>query len=153
MSRATSVSYLPTRAPVPETRPSVAAPPPIVSPELRLWLEHPYLKGVWPTDGLVLYRLPFVVGRMPDDERTPRNQVDLLLPDRPPYQLSAVHFCLLNYDGRLAVMDTNSQLGTYVNGVALGRGCSRNHALLSRGENRITIGTGNTRFVFTLQLT
>jgi len=118
--------------------------------QLRLWLDHPYFQDIWPNDGLMIHRLPFVVGRKPDEEGAPRSHVDLLLPDKRPYQLSRVHFCVLNYDGSLAVMDTNSQLGTFVNGVGIGRGTGRNHAFLSSGENRITLGS-NSRFVFTLK--
>lgn len=119
--------------------------------EARLWLNHPAFAAAWPLEGLLLHRLPFVIGRLPDtDDEVPRSHVDLRLPDVSPFQLSRVHFCVLNFDGRPAVMDTNSQLGTYVNKVGIGRGRGRNHALLARGMNRLTIGTSASRFVFEL---
>lgn len=149
MAPSSSVSYFPGPAATSRGlyRSALTADP--SAPQLRLWLDHPYFQDIWPSDGLMLHRLPFVVGRKPEEEGAPRNHVDLLLPDRRPYQLSRVHFCVLNYDGRLAVMDTNSQRGTFVNGVGIGRGTGRNHAFLSSGKNRITLGS-NSRFVFTL---
>ncbi len=119
--------------------------------ELRLWFKNPAFAAAWPAEGLCLPRLPFVIGRLPataDDAST--RQVDLRLPDAPPFQLSRVHFCILRYDDQLAVMDTGSQLGTIVNGVRIGRGRPRNHAFLADGINRLSVGTSATRFVFEL---
>lgn len=120
-------------------------------PELRLWLRDPDCAAYWPAVGLLLHRLPFVIGRLPaEDDRAPRSQVDLRLPDRAPYRLCRVHFCILRYDGSPAIMDTNSRLGTRVNGVAIGRGHGRNHVLLGTGMNRIGVGGGGRRFEFDL---
>lgn len=116
----------------------------------RLWLKNPEYAQQWPQDGLSLHRLPFVIGRMPSADDTARSHVDLRLPDAAPFQLSQVHFCILKYADRLAVMDTDSQLGTSVNGVGIGRGRNRNHAFLAQGINRLTVGTSKTRFVFEL---
>jgi FHA domain len=119
--------------------------------ELRLWFKSPAFAAAWPADGLCLPRLPFVIGRLPATADDPSSRhVDLRLPDAPPFQLSRVHFCILRYDDRLAVMDTNSQLGTVVNGVGIGRGGPLNHAFLADGLNYLTIGTSSTRFVFEL---
>lgn len=119
--------------------------------ELRLWLRAPDSAAFWPADGLLLHRLPFVIGRLPaEDDHAPRSQVDLRLPDRIPYRLCRVHFCILRYDGRPAIMDTNSRLGTRVNGVAIGRGQGRNHLLLNRGMNRIGVGGSGDCFEFDL---
>lgn len=122
--------------------------------QLRLWLRTPRFAEVWPSEGLLLHRLPFVVGRLPDaSEHAPRNHVDLRLPDTPPYRMSRVHFCVMTLDGGLAVMDTNSHFGTIVNGFTIGRGRPRNHALLEAGSNRIVIGTRDDRFEFDLLVT
>jgi hypothetical protein len=123
------------------------------APHLRLWLAHPTLGDAWPAEGLLLRRLPFVVGRMPEDDvSAPRNHVDLQLPDRRPYLLSRVHFCVLEYRSRLAVMDTDSQLGTYVNGTPIGRRGTHNHAFLVQGTNLIEIARRDSRFRFTLEV-
>ena len=66
--------------------------------------------------------------------------------------IGLIGVCVMNYHGHLAVMDTNSQHGTLVNGVAIGRRNGRNHAVLSTGDNRIVIGSGHPCFVFTLNL-
>jgi hypothetical protein len=63
-----------------------------------------------------------------------------------------VHFCILRYDGIPAIMDTNSRLGTRVNGVAIGRRHGRNHALLACGSNWIGVGSGGGRFEFELRV-
>jgi pSer/pThr/pTyr-binding forkhead associated (FHA) protein len=121
--------------------------------EIRLWLKSPPFDQVWPVEGLRLQRVPFVIGRLPTaDDDAPHSHVDLRLPDAMPFQLSRVHFCILNLDGRLAVMDTNSHLGTVVNGVGIGRGRERNHALLVAGMNQLTVGTSAARFVFELRV-
>ncbi len=119
--------------------------------ELRLWFKNPAFAAAWPAHGLRLPQLPFVVGRLPANaDDTANRHVDLRLPDAPPFQLSRVHFCILRYDDRLAVMDTHSQLGTYVNGMGIGRSRAQTHAFLVDGINRLTIGTSATRFVFEL---
>ncbi len=121
--------------------------------EARLWLRNREFAEAWPADGLVLFRLPFVVGRLPIEfEPAPASQVDLRVPDREPFQMSRVHYCILSSGGQLAVMDTNSHFGTTVNDVAIGRRFSSNIAYLRAGVNTIVVGIGKSRFRFELLL-
>lgn len=118
---------------------------------VRLWLTNAEFRDSWPAEGLVLHRIPFVVGRLPvDSEPAPASQVDLRLPDHEPFQLSRVHFCIVTHDHKLAVMDTNSHFGTRVNDVLIGRRFAASIRYLLMGANQLVVGEGRSRFRFEL---
>jgi pSer/pThr/pTyr-binding forkhead associated (FHA) protein len=58
---------------------------------------------------------PFRIGR-----NNPFSENDLTIPDHSPRQVSRRHLELIERDGRIGVMDRGSQLGTQVDGTALG---------------------------------
>jgi len=120
---------------------------------IRLWLKRAPPAARWPSEGILLHRLPFVVGRLPRlHEAAPPRHVDLRVPDSLPYRLSPVHFCVLTLAGELSVMDADSDLGTCVNGVAIGRELPRRHARLHAGMNVITAGPHGGHWVFDLHI-
>jgi len=105
--------------------------------------------------GWKVERFPFTLGReatRQDDSRSP--QCDLVLPDREPYQVSRIHCAILwipTIEG-FFVQDTDSRLGTIVNGLRIGRATSRSVAPLRRGDNELVVGPGNSPFKFSVRL-
>ncbi|MGD9603758.1 MAG: FHA domain-containing protein [Gammaproteobacteria bacterium] len=119
---------------------------------IRLWLKRAP-SSPWPADGLRLLRLPFVIGRSPGPcGEAPLRHVDLCLPDTDPYQLSPVHFCILAIGDGLSVLDLDSDLGTRVNGIAIGRASPRRHASLRTGSNIVAAGPRGSRWVFDVHI-
>lgn len=96
----------------------------------------------------VIRKFPFRIGRETDHEHegpSAFGRVDLALPDHRPYSVSRGH-CLIerNADGYF-VRDCGSRLGTIVNGRALGAEATETTAPLTRGENRLILGTNEGR--------
>jgi CRP-like cAMP-binding protein len=109
------------------------------------------MAGQMPAEGVVVDRLPFVVGRKPaEGERRPGGTVRLELADGVPYRLSRRHFAVVAAGEGLAVRDDHSTLGTVVNGEAVGEQFPRSEAPLRRGENRVVAGGAESPFAFRL---
>jgi len=118
---------------------------------LRLAGADPVFGGQLPAAGLAILALPFSVGRVPGrGEVTPHGRIDLLLADRRPFALSRVHFAIETGKDGLVVRDVGSNLGTLVNGTAIGRRQERDAAPLRPGENRIVAGGEHSPFRFAL---
>ena len=106
--------------------------------------------GVGP---LPITRLPFTVGRAPDEgEAPPVVTPDLSIPEPAPYRLSRAHFSLVAQSGEVLVRDLASTLGTIVNDRAIGRDFPRDTAPLRRGENTIIAGGRGSPFAFAVAL-
>ena len=100
-------------------------------------------------DPIAITRLPFTVGRQPDeDEAPPMITPDLAIPEPAPYRLSRAHFSLVARAGEVVVRDLDSTLGTIVNDRPIGRDFPVDSAPLHRGENTIIAGGRGSPFVF-----
>jgi len=97
---------------------------------------------------LRLERFPFVIGRTATPRDASGGICDLYLPDEEPYQVSRSH-CRLVWRAELGgfyVEDTESKLGTAVNGLRIGRRFGRDSAPLGQGENVIILGQDDSPF-------
>ena len=85
--------------------------------------------------------LPYVVGRRSEiGEPAMASRPDLEIPDPKPYRLSRHHFCILSDDSTVQVRDLNSELGTIVNEIPLGRDFAQDRIPLHHGENAVIAG-------------
>jgi CRP/FNR family transcriptional regulator, cyclic AMP receptor protein len=97
--------------------------------------------------------LPYVVGRSGEIGEPPAAPgPDLAIPDPKPYRLSRQHFCIMSEDGTVQVRDLNSELGTIVNDVALGRDFAQDRIALRRGDNAVVAGGRGSPYAFTVTL-
>jgi CRP/FNR family transcriptional regulator, cyclic AMP receptor protein len=104
-------------------------------------------------DPIRIERLPFTVGRLPDEgEAHPVIAPDLAIPEPAPYRLSRAHFSLVAEGGEVVVRDLESTLGTLVNDRSIGRDFPLDSAPLHRGENTIVAGGRGSPFVFSVTL-
>ena len=104
-------------------------------------------------DLMPITRLPFTVGRQPDqDEAPPVIALDLAIPEPPPYRLSRAHFSLIGRNGEVVVRDLASTLGTIVNDRPIGREFPVDSTPLHEGENTIVAGGRGSPFVFAVTL-
>jgi CRP/FNR family transcriptional regulator, cyclic AMP receptor protein len=104
-------------------------------------------------EAIAITKLPFTVGRQPDEhEAPPVITPDLTIPEPGPYRLSRAHFSLVARNGEVAVRDLASTLGTIVNDRAIGRDFPVDSALLHRGENTIVAGGRGSPFAFAVTL-
>ncbi len=100
-------------------------------------------------------RLPFVVGRLGEDDEEYEDEsaddhVDLVLDDVKPYQLSRQHFVIDTCDGELVVRDFGSYHGTTVNSERIGDDRGASMVPLRLGENSIIAGSTDSPYRFTL---
>jgi CRP/FNR family transcriptional regulator, cyclic AMP receptor protein len=127
------------------------AVPAVAGDRLVLFAASEALAGQVPAEGVVIDRLPFVVGRRPAaGEREPGGAVQLELEDTAPYRLSRRHFAVVAGAEGLAVRDDHSTLGTAVNEEVLGEQFPRSEASLRRGENLVAAGGAGSPFAFRL---
>ena len=97
--------------------------------------------------------LPYVVGRQSDiGEPAMASRPDLEIPDPKPYRLSRQHFCILADDGAVQVRDLNSELGTIVNEIPLGRDFAQDRMPLHQGENAVIAGGRGSPYAFAVTL-
>lgn len=100
-------------------------------------------------DGIVVANLPFRVGRhtKPSDVSADHSAgLFLYLPDSG--DVSPLHFSIEPYDGRLALRDLASHLGTVVNGVRVAHFEQSEIADLHFGENTVQAGGLESPFKF-----
>ena len=96
-------------------------------------------------------RLPFVVGRLGEGEdEACQDEIDLVLDDEKPYQLSRQHFVIDTCDGELVVRDSGSYHGTTVNRQRIGDDRGTSMVPLRLGENSIVAGSTDSPYCFTL---
>jgi CRP/FNR family transcriptional regulator, cyclic AMP receptor protein len=97
--------------------------------------------------------LPYVVGRQSEiGEPAMASRPDLEIPDPKPYRLSRHHFCILSDDGTVQVRDLNSELGTIVNEIPLGRDFAQDRIPLHHGENAVVAGGRGSPYAFAVTL-
>jgi CRP/FNR family transcriptional regulator, cyclic AMP receptor protein len=97
--------------------------------------------------------LPYVVGRQGEiGEPAMASRPDLEIPDPKPYRLSRQHFCILAEDSTVQVRDLNSELGTIVNEVPLGRDFAQDRIPLHQGENVVIAGGRGSPYAFAVTL-
>jgi CRP/FNR family transcriptional regulator, cyclic AMP receptor protein len=97
--------------------------------------------------------LPYVVGRQSEiGEPAMASRPDLEIPDPKPYRLSRHHFCILSDDGAVQVRDLNSELGTIVNEIPLGRDFAQDRIPLHHGENAVVAGGRGSPYAFAVTL-
>ena len=102
---------------------------------------------------IAIDRLPFTVGRQPEEgQAPPLIAPDLAIPEPAPYRLSRAHFSLIVEDGAMVVRDLASTLGTIVNNRSIGRDFPLDSVPLHQGENTIVAGGRESPFVFTVTL-
>lgn len=97
---------------------------------------------------------PFKIGRhQPGVLKDIFSFNDLLITDRPPFQVSRNH-CSLNRHatGGYWIQDRGSRLGTIVNGKQIGGGKEADRADLDRETNSVILGTKNSLYSFEITL-
>jgi hypothetical protein len=121
------------------------------APQIRLIPDSRRARDLLGTDVLEIDSLPFRIGRQPDDgSRGNFDDIDLVLPDNRPYNLSRRHFAIERGTSGLVVRDFNSFHGTTVNGHALGGEDGPKFAVLDAGETEIVAGRPDSPFKFRL---
>ena len=102
-----------------------------------------------PQDGVPVTQFPFQVGRQPKPtEPAPYVNMNLTIPDHPPYRLSRMHFAIEGTATGYLVRDLGSTLGTQLNGEFLGHHFARDSRNLETGENLVVAGGVGSPFVF-----
>ena len=97
------------------------AGPAVAGDRIVLFAASEALAGQVPGEGIVINRLPFVVGRQPAANEGRRGAaVQLELEDTAPYRLSRRHFAVVAGAEGLVVRDDHSTLGTVMNDTNLG---------------------------------
>ncbi len=103
-----------------------------------------------PRRGVIVSHTPFRIGRVSDiseDQSLKANH--LPLSDEYPYQLSRNHFLITIEKSRAVIKDCNSQIGTKVNGITIGREKGADRAILTQGNNHVLVGK---RFHFNIRV-
>lgn len=104
-------------------------------------------------ESLDIHKFPFRVGRN-TDKRADKffHKNDLYLTDKKPYKISRNHFSLIQEQGNYYFADTNSKLGSSVNGKKIGNHHSRKKVLLQIGENTVYLGQKSDRISFIINV-
>ncbi len=109
--------------------------------EIRLLPASPEMERQIGSKGVTVGELPFLVGRQPQPgEPTQIEPAGLALPSSGTEQLSVHHFSIVKHEGRLAVRDTQSNLGTMVNGTRIASFEQADLAEITLGENSVQTG-------------
>ena len=111
--------------------------------EIRLLPDSAEMERQIGSEGVTVGELPFGVGRQPQPgDPTQVEPAELALRSSGSEQISVRHFSLVEHEGRLAVRDSQSRLGTMVNGARIAAFEQSDLAELTLGDN--TIQTGGT---------
>jgi CRP-like cAMP-binding protein len=106
-----------------------------------------------PRVDMIIPQVPFSIGRLTGLSRSadvPARR--LSIPDKVPYQISRQHCEIIRTEQGLTVQDTESHLGTIVNGVQIGKEFPSTEALLKKGSNFLILGGRHSHFRFILEL-
>jgi CRP/FNR family transcriptional regulator, cyclic AMP receptor protein len=135
-------------------RPAAPVPvPAAASSRIVLAAGTKRLRAVIGGDPIAIDRLPFTVGRRPEEgQAAPLIAPDLAIPEPAPYRLSRAHFSLIAEGGEVVVRDLGSTLGTIVNNRSIGRDFPLDSVPLRPGENTIVAGGTGSPFVFAVTL-
>jgi hypothetical protein len=117
--------------------------------QIRILAAAPEVETQIGTDGVIVKKLPFLVGRRkdPGDTGGPA-QANLVLHASSSSQLARQHFALEDRDGRLVVHDLESDLGTLVNGRRIASFERSDVADLQFGDNKIQAGGSESPYRF-----
>lgn len=111
--------------------------------EIRLLPDSAEMERQIGSEGVTVGELPFRVGRQAQPgEPTQVAPTDLVLASGGSEQISVHHFSIVEHEGRLAVRDMQSRLGTLVNDARIASFEQSDLAELTLGDN--TIQTGGT---------
>jgi pSer/pThr/pTyr-binding forkhead associated (FHA) protein len=117
--------------------------------QIRILAAAPEVETQIGTDGVIVKKLPFRVGRRKDPGETGRAaQANLALNAPGSGQLARQHFALEDRDGRLVVRDLESDLGTLVNGRRIAGFERSDVADLNFGDNKIQAGGSESPYRF-----
>ncbi len=117
--------------------------------EIRLLPDSAELERQIGSEGVTIGALPFRVGRQPQPgEPTRVEPMDLALASGGSEQISVHHFSILEHEGRLAVRDMQSRLGTSVNGARIAEFEQTDLTELTFGENSIQAGGTDSPYRF-----
>ena len=109
--------------------------------EIRLLPDSAEMERQIGSEGMTVGELPFRVGRQAQPgEPTQVEPAELALRSGGTEQLSVHHFAIVEHDGKLAVRDLQSRLGTLVNGARIAGFEQSDLAELTLGENSIQTG-------------
>jgi CRP/FNR family cyclic AMP-dependent transcriptional regulator len=123
------------------------------APTITLRAADPGARSFIGAEPIAITRLPFTLGRQPnEDEAPPMITADLAIPEPGPYRLSRAHFSLIARNGEVVVRDLASTLGTIVNDRPIGRDFPVDSAPLHKGENTIVAGGKGSPFAFKVTL-
>jgi CRP/FNR family cyclic AMP-dependent transcriptional regulator len=151
-ARLRDVDDLLTRARTDRVRPEEGAAPSGL-PEIELEAATFAAKFYVGVDPIRIIKLPFVVGREAGPHEAKGSlAVDLEIPEPEPYRLSVAHFALVADGGRVLLRDLDSELGTIVEGTALGRDLPTDRAALREGVNEVIAGGRGSPFAFTVRV-
>ena len=109
-------------------------------------------RQVLPTEGRVIDRYPFRIGREPLLGKSRLSMNDLGLPDIEPFNVSREHFAIDRDGDSLMVVDRGSFLGTIVNGEQIGGHRTAGSAPLRSGSNEIIAGVHDSPYGFSAVL-
>ena len=95
-------------------------------------------------------KTPFFIGRL--ESRGAIDSKDLGLKDREPFQISRNHCVIALFKGQYHVVDSNSTMGTEVDGVRIGKKEAKKNVPLKEGAHRVVLGGHGSPYVFELKI-
>lgn len=103
---------------------------------------------------VVVRFFPFHIGRLSRKSGDVFREVDLMLPDTPPYRISQHHLTLERRNDTIVVIDQQSRSGTWVNGIPVGKQPGGIPSIpLNEGDNEVLIGGRDSPFMFCFTVT
>jgi CRP-like cAMP-binding protein len=95
-------------------------------------------------------KTPFFIGRA--NNQTIFESRDLNLIDHEPYEISRNHCVIALVQDQYQIIDSNSTLGTDVDGIRIGKKQAKKSIPLESGQHRIVLGGAESAYVFELQV-
>jgi len=122
--------------------------------EIRLRPGSPEVENQIGQDGLVIKKLPFIIGRRADAAHgASTTDGELLLRVTRPFKMAPQHFIIKEQHGGLAIRDLGSVLGTVVNGVRIAQFEQSDSVSLKLGVSEIQPGGLESTIRFNLVVT
>ena len=105
------------------------------------------------TDGIVVEKLPFIVGRRSKQDDPPHALPSaLLVRPHDMFRIDLEHFAILKHDGNIFVRDLESHLGTVVNGQRLATFEQSPMTQLGLGMNMVEAGGADSPYRFCIMV-
>ena len=103
------------------------------------------------TEGVDLDKFPFRVGRRRQPGEPPmQSTTELSLTGSDMYQMSPTHFAVELIEGKPAIRDLGSYLGTVVNGIRIAKFETSEVAMLQLGQNLVLAGGDDSPYSFSI---